>query len=63
MTGEILSEKKLLSEGCGGQCAEGPHIYKKDGYYYLMIAEGAQIVIGDAEEAIKWLYEYNKNIV
>ncbi len=40
MTGEILSEKKLLSEGCGGQCAEGPHIYKKDGYYYLAIAEG-----------------------
>lgn len=40
MTGEILSEKKILSEGCGGQCAEGPHIYKKDGYYYLMIAEG-----------------------
>lgn len=40
MTGEILSEKKLISEGCGGQCAEGPHIYKKDGFYYLMIAEG-----------------------
>lgn len=39
-TGEILSEKKILSEGCGGQCAEGPHIYKKDGYYYLFIAEG-----------------------
>lgn len=29
MTGEILSDKKLISEGCGGQCAEGPHIYKK----------------------------------
>ena len=40
MTGEILSDKKLISEGCGGQCAEGPHIYKKDGMYYLMIAEG-----------------------
>ncbi len=40
MTGEILSDKRILSEGCGGQCAEGPHIYKKDGYYYLMIAEG-----------------------
>lgn len=22
------------------QAPEGPHIYKKDGYYYLMIAEG-----------------------
>ncbi|MDO5402806.1 MAG: family 43 glycosylhydrolase [Eubacteriales bacterium] len=40
MTGEILSDKKLISEGCGGQCAEGPHIYKKDGCYYLFIAEG-----------------------
>ena len=40
MTGEILSDKKLISEGCGGQCAEGPHIYKKDNYYYLFIAEG-----------------------
>lgn len=40
MTGEILSEKHRISEGCGGQCAEGPHIYKRDGYYYLMVAEG-----------------------
>jgi len=39
-TGEILSEKHLISEGCGGQCAEGPHIYKKNGYYYLLLAEG-----------------------
>lgn len=38
--GTILSEKKIISQGCGGQCAEGPHIYKKDGFYYLMIAEG-----------------------
>lgn len=40
LTGEILSDKHLISEGCGGQCAEGPHIYRKDGFYYLMIAEG-----------------------
>lgn len=40
LTGEILSDKKIISTGCGGQCAEGPHIYKKNGYYYLMIAEG-----------------------
>lgn len=39
-TGEILSDKKVISPGCGGQCAEGPHIYKKDDWYYLMIAEG-----------------------
>lgn len=40
VSGEILSDKKIISEGCGGQCAEGPHIYKRNGYYYLMIAEG-----------------------
>jgi beta-xylosidase len=26
--------------GTGGVWPEGPHIYKKDGYYYLLIAEG-----------------------
>lgn len=26
--------------GTGGRNPEGPHIYKKDGYYYLLIAEG-----------------------
>jgi beta-xylosidase len=26
--------------GTGGPYPEGPHIYKKDGYYYLMISEG-----------------------
>lgn len=40
MTGKILSDKQLISTGCGGQCPEGPHIYKKDHLYYLMIAEG-----------------------
>jgi len=40
LTGEILSDKYLISKGCGGKCAEGPHIYKKDGWYYLVTAEG-----------------------
>ncbi len=40
MTGEILSEKKCISRGSGGKCPEGPHMYKKDGMYYLMLAEG-----------------------
>lgn len=39
-TGELLSEGKKLWFGTGGRYAEGPHIYKKDGYYYLMAAEG-----------------------
>ncbi len=40
LTGEILSEKKFISHGSGGKCPEGPHLYKKDGWYYLMLAEG-----------------------
>lgn len=29
-----------LWNGTGGQAPEGPHIYHRDGWYYLMIAEG-----------------------
>ena len=39
-TGKILSEKKSISYGCCGKCPEAPHIYKKDGMYYLLLAEG-----------------------
>ena len=39
-TGEQLTESRALWQGTGGRCPEGPHIYKKDGYYYLLIAEG-----------------------
>lgn len=39
-TGNILSEKKSISYGCCGKCPEAPHIYKKDGMYYLLLAEG-----------------------
>jgi xylan 1,4-beta-xylosidase len=39
-TGEILSEKKIISYGCGGKCPEAPHIYKINGMYYLILAEG-----------------------
>ena len=40
LTGEILSEKHPISTGCGGPATEGPHIYKVNGWYYLMMAEG-----------------------
>lgn len=30
----------VWSGACGGCCVEGPHIYKRDGMYYLMVAEG-----------------------
>lgn len=35
-----MSEPWALWNGTGGANAEGPHILKKDGYYYLLIAEG-----------------------
>jgi len=39
-TGEILSEKRQIWSTTGGRYPEAPHIYKKDGFYYLMAAEG-----------------------
>jgi xylan 1,4-beta-xylosidase len=40
MTGEQLTESKLIWNGTGGRYPEGPHIYKKDNWYYLLISEG-----------------------
>lgn len=38
---KLKGERHLLWRGaCGGVWAEGPHVYKKDGRYYLLIAEG-----------------------
>ncbi len=39
-TGEILDGPKILTYGTGGRDVEGPHILKKDGNYYLLVAEG-----------------------
>ncbi len=39
-TGELLSESRVISHGNGGRFAEGPHLYKVRGMYYLMTAEG-----------------------
>ena len=33
-------EDDNLGTGLGGRYPEGPHIYKRDGYYYLLLAEG-----------------------
>ena len=35
-----ISEAKLLFYGDHKRAPEGPHLYKKDGYYYLLEAEG-----------------------
>ena len=40
VTGEQLTESKALWKGTGGRYPEGPHIYKNDGWYYLLISEG-----------------------
>ena len=39
-TGKLLSSKRKVWNGTGGRTPEGPHIYKKDWFYYLMGAEG-----------------------
>lgn len=39
-TGKLLSEPKLVWSGTGGQHPEGPHVYFRDGFYYLLLSEG-----------------------
>ncbi len=37
---EITGEIKQVWAGTGERCPEGPHIFKKDGFYYAVVAEG-----------------------
>ena len=39
-TGELKHEPQLIWKGTGGRYPEAPHLYKINGSYYLMIAEG-----------------------
>ncbi len=39
-TGRMLTETRAIWHGTGGKYPEGPHLYKRNGLYYLMIAEG-----------------------
>ncbi|KAH7399820.1 glycosyl hydrolase [Cadophora sp. MPI-SDFR-AT-0126] len=39
-TGESMSETKTIWDGFAKIHSEGPHLYKKDGWYYLLISEG-----------------------
>lgn len=39
-TGRLLSERRLIWEGSGFSSPEGPHLYKTNDWYYLLIAEG-----------------------
>jgi xylan 1,4-beta-xylosidase len=38
--GKLLEEPRLIWSGMGGIWPEGPHLYKRNGWYYVMIAEG-----------------------
>ncbi len=37
---KLIGPKKIIFNGTEIALVEGPHLYKKDGYYYLMTAEG-----------------------
>lgn len=39
-TGKKLSKSKAIWQGSGGRYLEGPHLYKINGRYYLVAAEG-----------------------
>ncbi|MCD9023715.1 glycoside hydrolase family 43 protein [Cohnella silvisoli] len=38
--GRLIGPSRRIFEGSELGLTEGPHLYKKDGYYYLMVAEG-----------------------
>ena len=38
--GKLLEPLRLISPGITGNATEAPHIYMKDGFYYLVFAEG-----------------------
>ena len=39
-TGNSIGQMQFLWGGTGGNDPEGPHLYEKDGWYYLLISEG-----------------------
>lgn len=39
-TGEQLTDTRHIWSGTGGRFPEAPHIYQKDGWFYLLLAEG-----------------------
>jgi len=36
----LIGERRLIFEGTARGFTEGPHLYKKDGWYHLLVAEG-----------------------
>ncbi|WP_294307884.1 glycoside hydrolase family 43 protein [uncultured Sphingomonas sp.] len=39
-TGQLLGERRHIFEGTPLGFTEGPHLYKRDGWYHLLVAEG-----------------------
>ncbi len=39
-SGKLIGDKRMVWNGTGGRYPEAPHLYKKDGFYYLLAAEG-----------------------
>ena len=39
-SGALLTRPRYLWSGTGGKCPEGPHLYKRGKFYYLLLAEG-----------------------
>jgi alpha-N-arabinofuranosidase len=39
-TGKLLTEPKLIWGGSGAQYPEGPHLYRRNDAYYLLLSEG-----------------------
>lgn len=37
---KLVGPRKTIWPGTGEKCTEGPHLYRKDGWYYLLAAEG-----------------------
>ena len=38
--GQLIGDVELIFKGSELQCTEGPHLYKRNGWYYLLTAEG-----------------------
>ncbi len=39
-SGRLLDQPRLIWKGTGGKYPEGPHLYVRDGWFYLLISEG-----------------------
>ncbi|KAL2176196.1 glycoside hydrolase family 43 protein [Thermothelomyces heterothallicus CBS 202.75] len=60
-----VGEWRIIWNGTGGMAPEGPHIYRKDGWYYLLAAEGGtgidHMVTMARSRKISGPYESNPN--